>query len=83
MRVHYRKDRLNQRATHIRALRLGGVAVGAMAIGAVAIGRLAIVRSRSKHFEIDELVVGNLRVTHSLKTDILPIVGKGNDSHDS
>jgi hypothetical protein len=62
---------------------VGALAVGALAIGAVAIGRLAIVRSRSKHFEIDELVVGNLRVTHSLKTDILPIVGKGNDSHDS
>ena len=75
---HKKREQMNLEGTHVRLLRIGGLAVGALAIGALsmgalaigamAIGRLAIGRSRIRCLEIDELVVGNLRVIHSLQT---------------
>ncbi len=41
---------------------MGAIALGAIATDAVAVGRLAIGRARFCKFEIDELVVGYLRV---------------------
>jgi hypothetical protein len=43
-----------------------GCALGAVAIGALAIGRLAIGRARLQRVEIDDLVVGRLRVREAL-----------------
>ena len=50
------------------AFAIGALAVGAVAVGAVVIGKLVIGSARIKRLEIDELVVGDLRVTGSLKT---------------
>ena len=44
------------------AFPLGAVAVGAVAIGALAIGRLSIGSARFRRVEIDELVVGRLKI---------------------
>ena len=57
----------------VGALAVGAVAIGALAIGALAIGRLTIGRSRIR-LEIDELVVGKLRVTDVLQT---PTMARG------
>lgn len=52
--------------TALGALAVGALAVGALAIGALAIGRLKIGRARIARLEVDEFVVGNLRVTGQL-----------------
>ena len=75
---HFRKEQAGMGPTHVRALRSGAVAagafavgaaaMGAVAIGAAAIGKLSIGRSHIRRLGIDELVVGSLRVTHSLET---------------
>ncbi len=46
----------------ICGLAAGAIALGAIPTGAVAVGRLAISRARFCKLEIDELVVGYLRV---------------------
>ena len=56
----------------IGALAVGAIALGAIAIGAVAVGRLAIGRARVRKLEIDELVVGRLRVTEKFQAPPTP-----------
>ena len=48
--------------TTVGALAIGAFAIGAVAFGAVAIGRLAVGSAKFRRLEIDELVVGRLRV---------------------
>ncbi len=55
-------------ALSVGALAVGAFALGALAIGALAIGRLVIGRSRIRHLEIEELIVGRLRVSEALET---------------
>jgi hypothetical protein len=50
------------------AVAVAAMATGALAIGAIAIGRLLITRARIRRLEIDDLVVGRLHVTDTLKT---------------
>ena len=56
----------------IGGLAVGAIALGAIAIGAVAVGRLAIGRARVRKLEIDELVVGRLRVTEKFQAPPTP-----------
>lgn len=44
------------------ALAVGALAFGAMAIGALAIGRMSVGSARFRRLEIDELVVGRVRM---------------------
>ena len=51
-----------QRALAVGALALGAFALGALALGMVVIGRLAVGRARIRRLEVDELVLGRLRM---------------------
>jgi len=46
----------------ILALATGALAIGALAIGALAVGRLTVGHARFRTLEIDELVVGRIRM---------------------
>jgi hypothetical protein len=59
-------------AQAVGAFAMGAFAIGALAIGALAIGRLIIGRARIRRLDIDELVVGSLRVTERLETPGTP-----------
>jgi len=64
----------------VGAVAAGALAMGALAIGALAIGRLVIGRARIRRIEIDELVVGRLRVTDSVETPSSPRTERDNAS---
>ena len=51
-----------QRALAVGALALGAFALGALALGMLVIGRLAVGRARIRRLEVDELVLGRLRM---------------------
>jgi hypothetical protein len=59
-------------AQALGAIAMGALAIGALALGALAIGRLVIGRARVHRLEIDDLVVGRLRITESLETPNAP-----------
>jgi hypothetical protein len=62
----------NSGAQAVGAFAMGAFAIGALAVGALAIGRLVIGRARIRRLDIDELVVGSLRVTERLETPGMP-----------
>ena len=49
-------------AALLGAVALGAFAIGALAIGRLAVGSLALGRGRIHRLQIDELIVGDLRV---------------------